>query len=129
MKKSVMNTVSMVVWVSVLTVTIIMINSKWINPPKRIVTVDIMRIVQEKVVQMANKTVGEKSKTYRRTLVKQANRELEWALREIARQNNVLIVAKRAVVAGQTEDITDVVRSALGITRGNSTIRLKLSGR
>jgi len=70
MIKNIVGTLSLVVWVSVLTVSIIVVNNRWVNPPKRIVTVDIISLVKEKVVQTANVTAGEKSKSYRRKLIK-----------------------------------------------------------
>jgi len=57
------------------------------------------------------------------------NRDLEWALQELARQNNVIIVPKQAVLAGDTEDVTDVVRKALGLTKKYTRIQLSLTGR
>lgn len=129
MNKNIMSTLSMVVWVSVLTVTILVVNTRWVNPPKRLVTVDIISLVKEKVVQTANNTTGNSSKANRRAVVKKVNSDIEWALKEVARQNNVIIIPKQAVLAGQAEDVTDVIRQALGLNKRNTTIKFTLSER
>ena len=127
MSKNIVSMLSMVVWVSVLTVAIITVNTRWINPPKRLVTVDIISLVKEKVVQTANSTTGKKSKANRKSVVNKVNRDIEWALKELARQNKVIIVPKQAVLAGQAEDVTDVIRQALGLNKKNSTIKFTLT--
>ncbi len=129
MNRKVINSISMGVWVSALTITILAINTRWINPPTRIVTVDIISVVKEKVVQTANSTSEKSSKEHRRSMVKKVNRDLEWALKTIAQQNNVIIVPKQVVLAGSAEDVTDIVRRALGLTARNSTMSFRLSER
>ncbi|VAW82981.1 hypothetical protein MNBD_GAMMA12-3104 [hydrothermal vent metagenome] len=129
MKNTLLSTISLFVWVSVLTISIVAVNARWINPPRRIVTVDIISLVKEKIVQTANSTSGKKSKEYRESLVKKINLDLEWALKKIADQNDVIIVPKQAVLAGQTADVTNVVRRALGLTRKNTRIKFTFSER
>ncbi len=117
------------VWVSVLTISIVVVNTRWINPATRIVTADIVSLVKEKIVQLAKQSVGKKDTKKQAKMMRKITQKLEWTLKKIAHQNNVIIVPRQAVLAGSAEDVTHLLRKVLGLGNSPDSLNLTLSVR